>query len=122
MTRFFLGSGAVLAGIAVLFGAFAAHTLEGRVTPERLAVFETGARYQMLHALGLLVLAWATTQWPIWQVTWAGYAFLTGIALFSGSLYLLVLTDTGWLGAVTPFGGAAFITGWGLLAWAAIES
>lgn len=121
MSRIFLGWGAALAGLAVVFGAFAAHALEGRVPPERLTVFETGARYQMYHALALVFLSWALTQAPVWQVTWAGYLFLAGIALFSGSLYLLVLTDTPWLGAVTPFGGAAFIAGWGLLVWAALK-
>lgn len=122
MSRFFLGVGAALAGTAVVLGALAAHTLEARVSPERLAVFETGARYQMYHALALLFLAWAVGQWPVWQMTWAGYFFLAGIALFSGSLYLLVLTDTSWLGAVTPVGGLAFISGWVLMAWAAIKA
>lgn len=121
MSRFFLGVGAALAGLAVVLGAFAAHTLEGRVTPERLEVFETGARYQMYHALALLSLAWGVEQWPVWQMTWAGYLFLAGIVLFSGSLYLLVLTDTAWLGTVTPIGGLAFIAGWVLIAWAAIR-
>lgn len=122
MSRLFLGIGAVLAGVAVVLGAFAAHTLEGRVAPERLSVFETGVRYQMYHALALLLLSWAVRHWPVWQTTWAGYLFVAGIAVFSGSLYLLVLTDTAWLGAVTPVGGLAFIAGWVLLAWAALGS
>ena len=108
-----------MACLGVILGAFAAHTLEGRVPPERLDVFETGARYQMYHALALVFLSWAVHQWPVWQVTWAGYLFLAGIVVFSGSLYLLVLTDTGWLGAITPLGGLAFITGWALLIWGA---
>lgn len=120
MTRLFFTAGAWLAAAAVLLGAFAAHTLEDRVTPERLEVFETGARYHIYHALALLAVAWAWTQWPIWQVTWAGWLFIAGIAIFSGSLYLLVLTDTRWLGAVTPIGGLAFIAGWILLGWAAL--
>ena len=121
MSRFFLGAGAVLAGLAVILGAFAAHTLEARVTPERLEVFETGARYQMYHALALLFLSWAATQWPLWQVNWAGYLFIAGIVIFSGSLYTLVLTDTPWLGAITPLGGLSFIGGWLLLAWASFK-
>ena len=121
MSRFFLGAGAILAGLAVLLGAFAAHTLEGRVTPERLQVFETGARYQMYHALALLFLSWACVQWPVWQVNWAGYLFIAGVVVFSGSLYTLVLTDTPWLGAMTPFGGLSLIAGWLLLAWAALK-
>ncbi len=122
MSRFFLITGAATAGLAVILGAFAAHTLEGRVVPERIDAFETGARYQMYHALALLVLAWAVREWPVWQTHWAGYLFLTGMVLFSGSLYALVLTDTPWLGAVTPFGGVAFIAGWSLLVWAAFSS
>lgn len=122
MSRFFLITGAATAGLAVILGAFAAHTLEGRVVPERIDVFETGARYQMYHALALLLLAWAVHEWPVWQTHWAGYLFLTGMVLFSGSLYALVLTDTPWLGAVTPFGGVAFIAGWSLLVWAAFSS
>jgi uncharacterized membrane protein YgdD (TMEM256/DUF423 family) len=120
MTRLFFTAGAWLAAVAVLLGAFAAHTLEDRVTPERLEVFETGARYHIYHALALLAVSWAWSQWPIWQVTWAGWLFIAGIAIFSGSLYMLVLTDTPWLGAVTPIGGLAFVGGWILLGWAAL--
>ena len=98
-------------------GAFGAHGLEGRVTPDRLETFKTGVTYQMYHALALLFVGWAVLQGASEAVTWAGYAFTVGIIVFSGSLYLLVLTDTGWLGAVTPLGGVAFIAGWALLAW-----
>ncbi len=115
--RLFIGIGAVAAGLAVAFGAFGAHGLEARVTPERLNTFETGVRYQMYHALALLFVGWAAAQWPGWPVTAAGYLFVAGMLVFSGSLYLLVLTDTPWLGAVTPLGGVAFIAGWALLAW-----
>lgn len=120
MTRFFLAMGALTAGLAVILGAFGAHTLETRVTAERLAVFETGVRYQMYHAIALLVLAWAAQQWPSWQITAAGYLFIAGMIIFSGSLYLLVITDTAWLGAITPIGGLSFIVGWALLFWAAL--
>ncbi len=120
MTRFFLAMGALTAGLAVILGAFGAHTLETRVTAERLAVFETGVRYQMYHAIALLFLAWAAQQWPTWQITVAGYLFIAGMIIFSGSLYLLVITNTPWLGAITPIGGLSFIVGWILLFWAAL--
>jgi len=95
--------------------------LEQRVTPERLQTFETGVKYHMYHALALLVVGWAAAQFPGWPLQAAGYLFLAGIVLFSGSLYLLVLTDTPWLGAVTPLGGVAFIVGWALLAWGVLR-
>jgi uncharacterized membrane protein YgdD (TMEM256/DUF423 family) len=117
----FFVAGAIAAGIAVVAGAFGAHGLEGRVTPDRLETFKTGVTYQMYHALALLFVGWAALQGASGPVTWAGYAFITGIVIFSGSLYLLVLTDTGWLGAVTPIGGVAFIAGWGLLAWGMVR-
>lgn len=117
--RFFLGVGAVLAGLAVALGAFGAHGLETRVSPDRVDTFNTGVQYQMYHALALVaaggLLALGA---PATTVFWAGISFLTGIVFFSGSLYTLVLTDTPILGAVAPIGGVAFIVGWGLLAWA----
>lgn len=119
MPRLFVLLGALAAALAVMTGAFGAHGLEGRVSPERLATFETGVLYHLVHALALLFAGWAATQWPEWQIHGAAYLFLTGIVLFSGSLYVLVLTDTPWLGAVTPLGGVAFIAGWLLLAWGA---
>lgn len=121
MVRLFLSAGAFFAGLGVMFGAFGAHALEGRVTSARVEAFETGARYQMYHALGLLAVAWISSAWPSWQITWSGYLFIAGILIFSGSLYILVLTDTPWLGAVTPLGGLSFIAGWILLLWAAVS-
>jgi uncharacterized membrane protein YgdD (TMEM256/DUF423 family) len=121
MTRFFLATGAVLAGLAVAAGAFGAHGLEGRVTPDRLQTFRTAVSYQMYHALGLLVVGWAAAQGWGAAVHWSGYCFVVGILIFSGSLYLLVLTDTSWLGAITPLGGVAFIAGWLLLAWGVLS-
>ena len=120
MTRLFVGLGALAAALGVALGAFGAHGLEGRVSPDRLETFRTGVEYQMYHALALLVVGCAVAQgWgPI--LHWAGYCFVAGIVIFSGTLYLLVLTDTGWLGAITPLGGVAFIVGWALLAWAAV--
>jgi uncharacterized membrane protein YgdD (TMEM256/DUF423 family) len=117
MSRLFLLIGSVAAAVAVAAGAFGAHGLEGRVPPNRIDTFETGVTYHMYHALALLVVAWASSQFAAPSVAYAGYCFVAGILIFSGSLYLLVLTDTSWLGAITPIGGVAFIAGWLLLAY-----
>ena len=119
MTRVFFVLGSVSAALAVGIGAFAAHGLSGRVTPDMLAVFETGARYHMYHALALLAVAWVSTRGAGGTATAAGWLFVVGTVLFSGSLYLLVVSGQRWLGAVTPLGGAAFIAGWLALAAAA---
>jgi uncharacterized membrane protein YgdD (TMEM256/DUF423 family) len=116
---FALGSASALAGVAA--GAFGAHGLRGRLTPDLLAVFETGARYQLYHALALLAAAWATTRWPGPWPPRAGWLFLTGTVLFSGSLYALALSGVRWLGAITPLGGAAFLAGWLCLILAALR-
>lgn len=118
----FLVLGAVLAGLGVGLGAFGAHGLRAVLSAEDLATFEIGVRYQMYHALGLLVVAWLSAQAPSATATAAGWAFVTGIVVFSGSLYLLVLSGQRWLGAVTPIGGVAFLLGWALLAWAAARA
>jgi uncharacterized membrane protein YgdD (TMEM256/DUF423 family) len=112
--RTFLIAGTVLAGLAVAAGAFGSHGLRAMVAPERLVTFETAVRYQMYHALGLLLVGLLAVHVP--RVRTAGRLFLAGTAVFSGSLYLLVLTGAGWLGAVTPLGGVAFIAGWAHLA------
>ena len=117
MERLFFGLGALSAGLAVAAGAFGAHGLRARVSPEMLAVFETGARYQMYHALALLAVGWAASRWPAGGAAIAGWLFLAGTLLFSGSLYLLALGGPRWLGAVTPVGGLCFLAGWALLAW-----
>ena len=119
MPRTFFQLGALLAGLAVAAGAFGAHALRARLEPRDLEIFETAARYQFYHALALIVTAWAVERWPGSPATTAGWLFLAGIALFSGSLYALVLTNTRALGAVTPLGGVCFMVGWGCLAWAA---
>jgi uncharacterized membrane protein YgdD (TMEM256/DUF423 family) len=118
MDRTFFGLGAVSALVAVAAGAFGAHALRARLTPEYLAVFETAARYQMYHALGLLAVAWAVTRWPASLAAWAGWLFVAGTVLFSGTLYGLALTGARWLGAITPLGGVAFLAGWICLALA----
>lgn len=112
MDRAFALAGSLSALIAVAAGAFGAHALRSRLTPDLLAVFETGARYQMYHALALLAVAWASTRWPGLPVRSAGWLFIGGTVLFSGSLYLLALTGARWLGAVTPLGGLLFLAGW----------
>lgn len=104
-------TGALLAALAVALGAFGAHALEGRVVPGRLETFETAARYLMYHALGLLLLS------RMADSRLAALLITAGVAVFSGTLVLLVLTDTGWLGAITPIGGVLMISGWLLVAW-----
>jgi uncharacterized membrane protein YgdD (TMEM256/DUF423 family) len=110
-----VAAGALNAAIAVAAGAFAAHGLRERLAPRALEIFETGARYQMYHALamilaGVLVARGAAT---------AGWLFQAGIVVFSGSLYALALSDVKVLGAITPLGGLAFLAGWVWLAWSA---
>ena len=122
MERIFFGLGSILAGIAVGLGAFGAHGLRGILSPEDLVIFETGVRYQMYHALALLGVAWAITQWETVLLEWSGWLFVLGILVFSGSLYILVLTGQRWLGAVTPLGGLALILGWVLLASAVFRA
>jgi uncharacterized membrane protein YgdD (TMEM256/DUF423 family) len=115
----FFAIGGVSAFLAVALGAFGAHGLKNSLVPEMLAVFETGVRYQMYHALGLLAVGWACTRWPGKTVAASGWLFVAGTLLFCGSLYLLGLSGIRWLGAVTPLGGVAFLAGWLCLAWAA---
>lgn len=112
--------GALMAGTAVGLGAFGAHGLRGRLSPEMLAVFETGARYHMYHALALLAVALLMGRLDGGRaLTIAGWSFTTGILLFSGSLYALAITGISVLGAITPLGGLAFLIGWIALAVAA---
>lgn len=97
-------------------GAFGAHALRDRLDPADLSTFETAARYQMYHALALLAVGWLGERGHR-RANAAGALFLTGIVLFSGSLYVLTLCGIRWMGAVTPLGGVALITGWLVLAW-----
>lgn len=121
MERTFFGLGAVLAFLGVALGAFAAHGLKGTLSPADLSTFETGVRYQIYHALGLFPVAWACGRWPGTSAAVAGWLLVAGVALFSGSLYALVLTGERWMGAITPFGGLCFLAGWALLAWTAFR-
>ncbi|TPG81466.1 DUF423 domain-containing protein [Pseudomonas arsenicoxydans] len=120
MLRGFLMLAAFFGFTGVALGAFAAHGLKNRLTPEYLAIFHTGVTYQLVHTLALLGVALLATQISGRLITWAGASFALGILLFSGSLYLLTLTGVSKLGIVTPFGGLAFLIGWiclGLAAW-----
>jgi len=119
--RVFFSVGAVSALLAVALGAFAAHGLKARLGAELLATFEVGVRYHMFHALGLMAVAWAFGRWPGAPALAAGFLFIAGTVLFSGSLYALALGGPRWLGPVTPLGGAAFLAGWACLAWAALR-
>jgi uncharacterized membrane protein YgdD (TMEM256/DUF423 family) len=111
-------AGALAGFIGVAFGAFGAHGLRGRLSPEMLAVFETGVRYQMYHALALMLTSAMVMTGRVGgrAVAAAGWLFVTGIALFSGSLYVLAFTGIAVLGAITPVGGVAFLLGWACLA------
>ena len=119
MERIFFVLGAFSGFLGVALGAFAAHGLKERLDPQMLATFEVGVRYQMYHALALLGVAWAITKWPGTAALAAGWLFVAGTLIFSGSLYLLALSGLRWLGAITPVGGLAFLAGWLCLAWSA---
>ncbi len=122
MTRTFISLAAVLGAIAVAFGAFAAHGLKSWLEPTMLANWQTGVRYQFYHVFALLAAGWLTERIPNNRsARWAGWLFIIGVLLFSGSLYVMALTGWRWLGIVTPFGGVAFVLGWLLLANAARE-
>lgn len=104
--------GALMAALAVMAGAFGAHTLKSQLSTEMLAVYETGARYHLFHALGLLVVGLACDRHPSPGFNTAGWLLTAGIVLFSGSLYALSITGVKALGLVTPIGGTAWIIGW----------
>ncbi len=119
MDRTFMFVGALMGFVGVGLGAFGAHGLKGRLPAEMLAVFETGVRYQMYHALALLVLGAMMSRLEGRAVVVAGWSFTAGILIFSGSLYALALSGVTMLGAITPIGGVAFLIGWIALAIAA---
>jgi uncharacterized membrane protein YgdD (TMEM256/DUF423 family) len=116
MPRLFFITGALFALSGVAAGAFGAHTLRDVLAADRMDVFETAIRYQMYHAFALFLAGWASEKHESSDFVKAGWMFLAGVALFSGSLYILVATETRWLGAVTPVGGMAFLAGWFFLA------
>ena len=116
--RFFIVLGALGMASAIALGAFGAHALRGRVEPADLTIWQTGVQYHLVHALGLFVIAFLVQTWPdLTGLHLSGGLMVTGMFLFSGSLYLLVLSGTRWLGAITPLGGVAFLAAWILLAW-----
>ena len=117
-----LAVAAVNGALAVVAGAFAAHGLQGRLDARALEVFETGARYQMYHALALALCVLAARGGSARRAAVSAWLFLAGIVLFSGSLYALALTGTTAFGYVTPLGGLAFVGGWLALAWAAVKN
>jgi uncharacterized membrane protein YgdD (TMEM256/DUF423 family) len=119
MERLFFILGSLSAFLAVAAGAFGAHALKTRLSPDLLNTFEVGVRYHFYHALALLVTAWACARWPSTATTASGWLFVIGTIIFSGSLYALALSGVRWLGAITPFGGLAFLAGWLCLAWGA---
>lgn len=113
--------GSVFLFLAVAFGAFGAHALKARLSPDMLVIFETGVRYQFYHALGLLFVGLLQLTRPSSSLMMAGSAFVAGILVFSGSLYILSLTGVRWWGAITPLGGLSFLVGWALLFWSTFK-
>lgn len=122
--RLLFAIGALAALLAVALGAFGAHALRPRfeAQPALADTYETAVHYHVYHALALLAVGLAAARWPSPLLTWAGYAFVGGLLLFSGSLYLLSLTGARWLGMITPLGGVGFLAGWLLLALGVLRS
>jgi len=119
MQNRYIGIGALIAGLAVAFGAFGAHALKESLSDHYLEVFETGVRYQMYHGLGILIIALLSQRLPSKLTLWSARLLLIGTVVFSGSLYILALSGVDWLGAITPLGGVAFLAGWACLFLAA---
>lgn len=124
MERLFVILGSVLMFMGVGAGAFGAHSLSRyfELYPALSGTYDTAVQYLMIHGLALFAVAWVTSKWTGRLATWSGYLFLLGVLLFSGSLFLLVLTRAGWFGAITPLGGVAFLAGWLCLALAVWRS
>ena len=123
MARIFIAIAAILGALSVAGGAFASHALKSQLSDRALEIFETGVRYQMYHALALLFLAlllWQLQPDAPTPLVASGILWIVGIAIFSGSLYALSLSEIKWLGAIAPIGGVAFIVGWLCLAWGSL--
>ena len=114
--------GGIYGFIGVALGAFGAHALKTRLSPELLAVWKTGVEYQLIHALALVLVGLIAAQKPSVAITGAGICFALGVVVFSGSLYVLSLSGLRWLGAITPLGGLLFLAGWALLVRAALKA
>jgi uncharacterized membrane protein YgdD (TMEM256/DUF423 family) len=112
MTKVFVLSAAIFGALGVAAGAFGAHGLEDRLDARALDIWQTAVHYEMYHALALLGTAWVVDQVSSTAATVAGWCFIAGILVFSGTLYILALTGIRWLGAITPFGGVSLIAGW----------
>lgn len=118
----FILLGSINAALAVILGAFGAHTLKAQTTPEVLATFQTGVRYHFYHAIGLFAVAFVTSQLPQSAIArWAGWLMFAGIVFFSGGTYLLSLSEIRQFGILNPIGGIAFIISWLLLAYAILQ-
>ncbi|NYT65865.1 DUF423 domain-containing protein [Alcaligenaceae bacterium] len=115
-----IGALVLLTGVGA--GAFGAHALKRLLSPDMLAIWQTAVLYQLIHGLGLLLIAILSTRYTTTTMHYAGITMLAGVLIFSGSLYTLTLTNIRWLGAITPIGGVCFIVAWALLAWAAWRS
>lgn len=123
MWKLFIILGALNAAVAVGFGAFGAHGLEGRISARLIEVYQTGVQYHIMHALGLLAIGLVAAHiGGSALIAWSGWLLFAGIIIFSGSLYTMAFTGIGWLGAITPIGGTAFIAGWILLVIAVIRA
>ena len=123
VSKLFLTLGALAGMLAVMLGAFGAHALRAKLTPDLLAVYNTAVQYHFWHALGLVAIGIVAIHLPASApLKWAGWLMLTGVVVFSGSLYLLAITGARWLGAITPLGGTAFIVSWALFAVAIVRA
>jgi len=123
MAKFYLALGCINAMLVVLIGAFGAHGLKARLTVENMAIYHTAVQYHFYHAVGLILLGLIAMQIPASPyLRWSGWLMITGIILFSGSLYALSITNIRWLGAITPLGGTAFIIAWLVLAVGIVKS
>ncbi|RSL30651.1 DUF423 domain-containing protein [Salibacterium salarium] len=122
MWKVFVILGAINAAVAVGFGAFGAHGLEGKLSDRLMEVYQTGVQYHIMHALGLLAIGLvAAYVGGSVSLSWSGWLLFTGIVVFSGSLYTMAFTGISWLGAITPIGGTAFIAGWIMLVIAVLK-
>lgn len=122
MLKLFIILGSLNAFLTVVLGAFGAHGLKNRLSPEMLDIYQTGVQYHMYHAIGLIFVGMLAQWLSPSALSWAGWTFMIGIVLFSGSLYVLSISGIKWLGAITPLGGLAFLLGWLFIFIAAIRA